>query len=142
MRAFQDYDIVWKEKTFVIPSGQLLPVIAAVEDYITLTELMAVNAHGRVSAARLSQAYTVILRAAGVKGLDNKTLIGEQEVYANLFETDGADVFARMKVAFDGLCTLMIPPKDLQGEPAAPGKREAAPGSSKKSTKRSLARAG
>lgn len=137
MRAFQDYEIGWNGRTYVIPSAQLLPVIAAVEEYITLPELVSQR---RMPLARLSQAYAVILRAVGVKGTDGKAPITDTEVYTGMF--DGGDMSGKMSAAVNGLLGLMIPPEDRQGEPTAPGKSGAASSSSKASTRRSLARAG
>ena len=137
MRAFQDYEIGWQGETHVIPADQLLPVIAAVEEYITLPELFA---RRRMPLARLSQAYAVVLRAVGVRGADGKALITEAEVYAGMF--DGGDLSGRMAAAVQGLLGLMIPPEEMQEGSAAPGKSAAASSSSKVSTKRSLARAG
>ena len=137
MPAFQDYELAWKGQTYVIPSGQLLPIIAAVEEYITLPELLAKR---RMPVARISQAYTVILRAVGVMAGDGKAPISEQEVYLGMF--DGGVVSTKVNMAIIGLLSLMLPPETLQGEPTTPGKRKPAPSSSKASTRRSLARAG
>jgi hypothetical protein len=137
MRTFQDYEIGWNGQTYVIPSTELLQVIAAVEEYITLPELLSKR---RMPLARLSQAYAVILRSVGVKGADGKLLITEAAVYTGMF-ADG-DWGNKMAAAVEGLIGLMIPPEDTPAEPAAPGKPQAASSSSRASTKRSLARAG
>ena len=124
MRAFQDYEIGWGGRNYVIPSTQLLQVIAAVEEYITLPELLS---RRRMPLARLSQAYAVILRSLGVKGADGKLLITEADVYTGMF-ADG-DWGTKMAAAVEGLIGLMIPPEDTPAEPAVPGKFGAAPSS-------------
>jgi hypothetical protein len=140
MRAFQDYEIVWKDQTYVIPSNRLLPVIAAVEEHITLPELIANTARRRMPVAVIAGAYAAILRAAGVKAPDGKLPISDHEVYADLFADGG--VLDRTALAVGGLLGLMIPPEQMRAEPAAPGKPQPASRSSKNSTRRAAARAG
>jgi hypothetical protein len=140
MRAFQDYDIEWKGQTYVIPSDHLLPVIAAIEEVITLQDLLVNTYIRRMPAALISRAYAVILRAAGVKGADGKTPINEREVYVGMF--DGEGMLEKTALAVQGLIGLMVPPETMPKEPAAPGKPQPASRRSRHSTKRRLARAG
>ncbi len=126
MRAFQDYEIGWEGTRYAIPSTRLLPLIAAVEEIISVNELLVASVSMRVPLARLSEAYAVILRAAGVTGPDGRTPIAHEEVYLRMW--DGGDVLARMKDAVAGLFGLMVPPEAVREAPAMPGKRQAAPG--------------
>jgi hypothetical protein len=146
MRAFQDYEIVWKGQTYVIPSDRLLPVIAAVEEITTLPELLLMTAVKRMTVARIARSYGAILRAAGVKSADGNAPITDNEVYAGLFGDEG--VLEQAALAVKSLIDLMVPPdtmsreRAVQGGPAQTGKSRPAPSSSRGSTKRSLARAG
>jgi hypothetical protein len=146
MRAFQDYEIVWKGQTYVIPSDRLLLVIAAVEEVTTLPELLLMATVKRMTVARIARSYGTILRAAGVKGTDGDMPITDSEVYAGLFGDEG--VLEQAALAVTSLIDLMVPPEAVpgqlavRGEPAQPGNSKPAPSSSKGSTKRSLARAG
>jgi hypothetical protein len=137
MRAFQDYEIGWNGRNYVIPSDQLLSVIAAMEEHITLSEL---TARRGIPLGRLSQAYAVVLRRLAVRGADGKLLITDREVYTGMF--NGGDLSGKVMAAVEGLIGLMIPPEDHEAEQAAPGKSRGLSRSSKRSTKRSLARAG
>jgi hypothetical protein len=146
MRAFQDYEIGWDGKSYVIPSDRLLPVIAAIEEDITVPQLLMMTVVRRMPVARISRAYGTILRAAGVKGSDGGALITDAEVYAGMF--DGEGVLEKAALAVQGLMSLIIPPDDMQsdlaaqGGAAAPGKPAPASRRSKGSTRRLSARAG
>jgi hypothetical protein len=146
MRAFQDYEIGWEGKSYVIPSDRLLPVIAAVEEDITVPELLVMAVMRRMPVVRISQAYGIILRAAGVKGADGTTPITDAAVYAGMF--DGEGVLEKAALAVQGLMSLIIPPDDMQSElaaqggAAAPGKPAPASRRSKASTRRLSAQAG
>jgi hypothetical protein len=140
MRAFQDYEIGWRGRSYLIPSDRLLPVIAAIEEVITLQDLLVNAFIDRMPAAKVSLAYAVILRAAGVKGADGKTPINERDVYVGMF--DGEGMLEKTALAVQGLIGLMVPPVEMPKEPAAPGKRLPASRPSRRSTKRRLARAG
>lgn len=133
MRAFEDYVIGWEGKDYTIPANQLLPVIAAVEEHVTLHELFQASARNRVPLARLSQAYGAILRFAGVN-------IPDDQIYQRMF--NGGNLQDKMMDAVNGLLGLMIPPKQ-EVKAQQPGKpQKGVKPSSKNSTKQRSARAG
>jgi hypothetical protein len=149
--AFRDYEIGWKGQSYVIPSNQLLLVIAAVEEHITLAEMFSNSARRRLPMVKISAAYATILRAAGVKGADGRSPITEEDVYLGMFAGEGNAIektggaLVEASAALQGLLGLMVPPEDMPKEIAAPGKRQPAPRRSRRSrrsTKRRLARAG
>jgi hypothetical protein len=126
MNAFQDYKIEWNGTTHTIPSNQLLPVIAAVEEIITLQELFTTAAELRLPLVRLSRAFGVILRAAGAD-------VSDETVYLEMFSE--GDLQDKMLDAVNGLLGLMVPPEDMQAGAKAPGKCKAGASSRRKSTK-------
>ena len=133
MRAFEDYVIGWEGKTYTIPANQLLPVIAAVEEHVTMHELLEASLKNRVPLARLSRAYGAILRFAGVSILDD-------QVYQRMF--NGGDLQNKMVDAANGLLGLMIPPEQ-EVKAQQPGKpRKGGKPSSKNITRRRSGRAG
>lgn len=142
--AFEDYTIGWGGRDYVIPARRVLEVIGSVESVVTYGELLDFGRRGTAPFGRLSQAYGIILRAAGAQGADGRP-ISDYEVYSGIGEglSDG-----ELITLVNGLFALMTPPgagktQDEGGEPA-PGNspRAAAKASSKPSTKRSSVRAG
>jgi hypothetical protein len=148
MRAFQDYEFGWGGKTYVIPASRLLALIAAVEEHITIAELLTNSTRRRMPLARIAQAYAVLLRAAGVTGAKGRLLITEDEVYTGMFKAGDSAIATAVaaietaETAIVGLLGLMMPPEDMPQEPAMPGKPVPASKRSSRSIKRSLARAG
>jgi hypothetical protein len=148
MRAFQDYEFGWGGKTYVIPAARLLGLIAAVEEHLTIAELITNSTLRRMPLARIAQAYAVLLRAAGVTGAKGAMLITGDEVYTGMFKAGDSAIATAVtaietaETAIIGLLGLMLPPEDVPPEPATPGKPVAASKRSSGSTKRSLARAG
>jgi hypothetical protein len=128
---FQPVTLEWKGKAHTVPADRVMGLIAAVEDQVTLAELVTKTQEGRPPQARIAMGYAAALRYAGVK-------VEDQEVYGTLF-ANGASAEHMVKMA-TGLLMLMIPPDAIaqaSAEGNAAGGSTPGKGSSKPRTKRS-----
>lgn len=117
MSIFEPVSFGWKGKTYVVPATEVLRLIAAVEEVITLADLSA----SRPPMARLSSAFGIALRYAGAT-------VADEEIYKTIFENGGASVVSS---AVNSLISMMIPPSTLQdvvvgADKSAPKKPRAA----------------
>ena len=106
--------LTYNDKQYEIPADSILPLIAQIEDVITLSQLIDTQ---KPSPAKLSMAFGIALRHAGAKVTDS-------EIYASVFKSGSASA---MTQAVAGLMALMIPPVDIQnkvsdGKKAMPAK--------------------
>lgn len=135
MAIFEPYTIEWADQELVIPADRVMRAIAVVEQHVTLHELLDVMGKRRtVQMVKLAEAYAALLTFAGFE-------ISAEKVYAEFFSA--GDQAQRIMSAVRGLQMLMIPPSTYRGaEPgnSLGGTRKAAAGSSKKRTKRPVAR--
>jgi hypothetical protein len=129
MAIFQEIKLFWKEDEFVIPPDRILGAVAEIEEIVTLPDLLLMMG-GKMTMARLSRAYGVLLRYAGAKLTDD-------QVYGGLV-TRG-ETFEQMQVACIGLLAVMIPPHSVSEAPAS-GNLLPAPKARSKSSKRSSRR--
>jgi hypothetical protein len=97
MGVFEQIELQWKGKTYVIPPKRVLEAIAAMEDHITLAQLSAFGEQPQL--AKLSQAFAAALRVAKAK-------VDPDEVYEALFSD------ARTSIAESALklMLMMLPP--------------------------------
>ena len=126
----KDVTLVWKGVEYRIEAREVLPVVAKIEECLTLFELADMNSVKKVKLARLSMAFGIALRHAGARVTDD-------EVHSGMFEAGNQRVAAESAVA--ALLTLMVPPEHLQEKPDGKKKAEPAAGGvslSKKHTKR------
>lgn len=77
-----DIKIEWKGAAGLIPATQVLPVVAKLEDIITIGELAEAVQKQTVPLAKLSMAYGVILRAAGIG-------VPDEDVYSDMVDQQG-----------------------------------------------------
>lgn len=128
MGAFDDAKFEWRGKEYSVPANRILPMLARVDEFITLAELSDHLARKSVPFAKVALAWGAVLRYAGAH-------VTDEDVYCGMLEGDGG---ASATLALHGLMGLMMPKsqaKDThQGNewtpPEAAGKR-----SSKKHTK-------
>lgn len=105
MTIFNEIKLSWEGREYVIPSDNVMKIIAKVEDVITLSDLSKCATNKTLPLAKLSQAYALILQHAGVQGVD------EEKVYAGMFS---ANLQENAQRAVTTLLMLMIPPSHLQ----------------------------
>lgn len=117
MAVFQTIKLTWKGEDFTLPADRVLMAISMVEEVLSLGDLATHQLRGRVPLAKLSMAFGIILRLAGVK-------VTDEEVYDGLFASGPGDLAARAVSAVATLQALMIPPERLR-EQMASGKRSA-----------------
>lgn len=132
MAVFDDVVIEWDGKKYTVPADDIMRLIAKVEDVITLHELFTYAEKGTAPTAKLAMAYATALRHVGVK-------VRDDEVYKKIF--GAADSATSAQAVINALLMMMVPPSDLEVEPAKPGaakprKKPAAKSSSKRPTKR------
>ena len=100
----QDIVLVWREVEYRIEAREVLPLIAKVEEILTLGEIYESSQKGTLPLAKLSMAYGTVLRYAGAK-------VTNEEVYSGMFlPGDKKAAF----VAVNALLTMMVPPEHLQ----------------------------
>lgn len=136
MSIFESVTLTWQGKEYQVPPNRLLRLIAAVEDKITLSQIVDMAARGQMKFAQVAEAYAAALLVAGVKPSGPADLFG-LEVHAALF--DGKEAIARWAETVDKLVRLMTPPESIQAGEAAQmgnGRPVAAKASSKKPSKR------
>lgn len=124
MRVFEEVTLSWKGQDYKIPADQMLRCIAQIEDVLTFGDLAAASM-GRVKLAKLSQAFGIALRSAGVEVSDDEVFFG---MFGDKSER-AKDIQERAQRAIFALQSIMIPPAHLRTEPGKPkaaGKRRAA----------------
>jgi hypothetical protein len=102
----QDVTFSWKGAEYKVEAREVLPLIAKVEEIITLGELADASNTGKVPLAKLSKAFGVALRYAGAK-------VTDEEMYVGMFENASAGM-AAARSAIMALIGMMIPPEYLQ----------------------------
>lgn len=136
MAIFEEVTVTWGDKKHVIPADRMMMTIARVEDMMTLGELGACFATGRLPLAKLASAYGIVLREAGAN-------VADDEVYEGMFRAKGREVQRRAMEAIQMLMALMVPPAHLRSATAevvaVKGKPKASV-ESKSSRKRSKSR--
>jgi hypothetical protein len=117
----QDVTLVWKGTEYRVEAREVLPLIAKVEDVITLGELVDASNTGKVPIAKLSKAFGVALRYAGAKVTDD-------EMYAGMFS---GEKLSAVRMSIMALIGMMVPPEALQDkEPVGKKKAGELPGGS------------
>lgn len=141
MAIFEEVAVAWGDKKFVIPADRMMMTIARVEDVLTLGDLSAYFATGKLPLAKIAQAFGIVLRQAGAS-------VEDEEVYEGMFRAKGQEVTRRAIEAIHMLMALMVPPAHLRAateEAAAKqGKAKASvePASSKRPSKPQRRRGG
>jgi hypothetical protein len=132
MGAFQDIELDWKGRTYVIKAHRVMGAIYRIEDVITLNEFTEYAQRGAAPIAKLCGAYSSVLKYAGVN-------VSPDDVYAEVFKS--ADQQEAVMGAVINLMQMMLPPDvraslgeamDGAGSPAAPGNLPAAAAASSK----------
>lgn len=100
----QDVTLTWKGTEYRVEARDVLPLIAKVEEVLTLTEIIDAAQRGTVQLAKLSMAYGVALRHAGAR-------VTNDEVYSGMFAADARKAATDAATA---LLSLMVPPEHLQ----------------------------
>jgi hypothetical protein len=114
--TMQDVTFTWKGEEYRVEAREVLPLIARVEEVITLGELADASSTGKVPIAKLSKAFAVALRYAGAK-------VTDEEMYAGMFA--GGNMVA-VRMAIMALLGMMIPPEYLQDRSSDSGKKKGA----------------
>jgi len=126
----KDVTFVWKEKEYRVEAREVLPLIAKVEEVLTLAEMYNAAQKETLPLAKLSMAFGVALRYAGAN-------VKDDEVYSGMFNPD--DKMAAF-VAMNTLLSIMVPPEHLQeksdGEPKKKAAASGGGSTSKKHSKR------
>lgn len=124
---FEAMKFSWNGREFVLPPDRTLRTIAAVENVLTLGQLHSYQREGALPIAKLSQAYGVMLRAAGA-------VVTDEEVYEGMFGGTPGDMANLALTATLNLQMLMIPPASLRKAQAAGVESQAKAASSPNST--------
>jgi hypothetical protein len=112
----QDIVLVWKGEEFKVDAREVLPLIARIEEIITLGELADASTTGKVPLAKLSKAFGTALNYAGAK-------VTDEEMYVGMF-SEGNMKAARLAIM--ALIGMMIPPEYLQEREENASKKKAA----------------
>ena len=132
MGKFEQIELGWDGRSYVIPPHKVMGAIARVEDFVTMIELQRyTQQHQTLPMAKIAQAFCSVLTYAGAEGVE------AEDVYASMFGTQAAQQEAAKAVTV--LLAMMIPPDDMRGKTAAtPGKSR--PAAARSSRKRSRQR--
>lgn len=109
----EDFKFTWEGKEYSIPHNNIMKLIATVENVITLPELEDAVQRGTAPLGKLSMAFGIILRHAGVR-------VKDYEIYKSMFSENSAD---NAVAAASGLIMLMVPP-DCLPKGNAPSKKK------------------
>lgn len=101
MNGFSEIKLTWDGKAFVIPPRGRLEAIAAIEEVLTLDELMR-SEKKPPSFAKVAMAYGALLRHLGADASDDA-------VYASLFAGKGANMMQTVQT----LLLMMVPPQSM-----------------------------
>lgn len=123
MAIFQTIELFWDGEPYVIPPERVLGAVAEIEEIVTLPDLLTMLG-GKMTMAKLSRAYGVLLRYAGAKLTDD-------EVYGGLVKR--GETFEQMQTACMALLGVMIPPESLREAPASGNRPRAQAARSKSS---------
>lgn len=118
---FEKIMLQWDGREYVIQPTDVMQCLAKIEDVVTLVELNNMAQKHTLPLAKLSQAFSIVLRHAGAE-------VSADEVYAGMFGGDG-EMQKRAQAAVMTLLTMMIPPQHLRRtaeETATRGKVKAA----------------
>lgn len=100
MQIFSEVVLEWGNNKYTVPSDKVLPLIAVIEEHVTIEELTS----GKYHRSKIAQAYTAALRFAGA-------FPTAPQVYAALFDVEDSERILR---TVDGLLQIMIPPESLK----------------------------
>lgn len=117
MAIFNDIELEWNEVPYRIKGDdEVMKVLAAVEDHITLVEVEGARTSGRPPFAKLSAAYAAALRFAGCR-------VSAAQVYEGMW-TDGKTA-EKVGEAIAGLLQMMVPITALKApSKSAPAKKK------------------
>jgi hypothetical protein len=101
MSIFKPVTLSYAGKNYTVAATKLLPLLAQIEDVITLQDLTNVKG---APIVKLSQAYGLALRYAGAD-------VSDEEIYESVFSKSGAGF---VTAAVSGLLSMMIPPTKFQ----------------------------
>ena len=122
MAIFDDIELEWNGVSYTLSGDdQIMKVLAAVEDHITIAELSRGQQDGRVPLAKLSGAYHVMLRSAGCHA------VKPADVYNGMWK--GGFNQQKVQEAILSLLAIMVPP-DAVGKQEA--RQEGKPSGGKK----------
>jgi len=114
----KDVTFVWKRTEYRVEAREVLPLIAKVEEIVTLGELIDESQSGKIRLARLAKAYGEALRYAGATLTDD-------EVYEGMFASKDRTVIVLAMRTLTALMFPMIPPDHLQEDVKSDGKKKA-----------------
>lgn len=103
MGLFEPVTIQWKGTNYTVPADQVMRLIAAIEDVVTMVELNEALAKGAMPMAKISLAFHKVLVFAGANASCD-------EVYAAWFGVGGEDTRNSVVNSINSLLTMMIPP--------------------------------
>ena len=124
----QDVTLIWKGIEYVIEAREVLPLIAKIEEHLTLVEIVEAAKKGTAPIAKLAIAYGAALRHAGAR-------VTNDEVYSGMFSGNSKKAATE---AISALLALMVPPEHLQekGDGKKKDKGTSGASSSRRRTKR------
>jgi len=110
---FDEIKLAWGGRDYVIAPNRVLGAIAAVEEHITMVELMRHVVAGTTPVARLAFAHTALLNYAGVQ-------VGSDEVYEWLI--GDPNELMRLSDCLNTILAMMMPPsvRGVKSEEAHP----------------------
>ena len=110
----QDVTFNWKGTEYRVEAREVLPLIAKVEDVITLGELVDASNTGKIKTVQLARAFATALNFAGAK-------VTDEEVRLGMFT---GDKLQAIRSALMVLISMMVPPEALQDRETV-GKKKA-----------------
>lgn len=97
---FEPVVLTWQGSEYEIAPDRIMGAIAKIEDVITLKELGEYAMKGDAPLAKLSMAYSAVLRYAGCK-------VSDAEVYQAMFDSGNS---VSILGCINALLAMMIPP--------------------------------
>lgn len=108
MAIFDDIEFEWEGVPYTLAGdSKIMKVLAAVEDHITISELITQQQSGNVPLAKLSAAYATMLRFAGAR-------VSDAEVYRGMWQ--GMADSSSIATAITALLAIMVPPGTMDEE--------------------------
>jgi len=99
---FQPARLKWKGDIIEIPPDRVMTAIAAVEEHLTIHELIRYAERGTQPFSKMAQGFSAALRTVGVR-------VSPEDVYRAMVKGSSDDIMGHMSA----LLALMGPPEDI-----------------------------
>lgn len=133
-KVFQDLEFGWRGGTYKIASNCVMAAIGAVEEHLTLAELMGdLQNRKAIRHVSLSRAYAALLSHAGLD-------VSAEEIYSTMFVDQSGNEQKTATMAIQALVLMMVPKSAIDEVASKVANGEIDPKKANRHTRRVVAR--